>query len=188
MDLKRLFDLVAASAGLVVTAPLILALVFFIRRETPGPGFFKQRRIGKGGIPFTLYKLRTMKTGTRHLPTHETPVEVMTPLGAWLRRWKLDELPQLFNVVRGEMSLVGPRPSLETQTALIEARTRLGVMAVRPGITGLAQVEGIDMSDPQRLAERDADYVASQSFLGDLRLLLATVSGRGIGRDWTRKA
>jgi O-antigen biosynthesis protein WbqP len=107
----------------------------------------------------------------------------VTVLGDHLRRFKIDELPQLYNVLSGDMSLVGPRPCLPSQTELVEARRQLGVLAVRPGITGLAQVGGIDMSDANRLANVDAQYVSSQSFAGDLKLIWATLRGRGVGVD-----
>lgn len=181
--MKRTFDLICAVVGLAVAAPLLLVLMVAIRAQSSGSPIFAQRRVGRNAVSFVCYKLRTMYDGTEHAPTHVMASSVITPLGGWLRRWKLDELPQLFNVARGDMSLVGPRPCLESQTDLIEERKRLGVLAVRPGITGLAQVEGIDMSNPMRLARLDAKYVEAQSFLLDLKLLLSTALGRGIGID-----
>jgi O-antigen biosynthesis protein WbqP len=124
-----------------------------------------------------------MFTGTGDVPTHEVSAAAITPLGDYLRRFKIDELPQLFNVLAGDMSLVGPRPCLPSQLELIAARRRLGVLDVRPGITGLAQVRGIDMSNAERLAEVDAQYVRSRSFFGDLKLAWATVRGQGVGVD-----
>ena len=180
---KRTFDFTASLAGLIVLAPLLAVLMLLVRMQSAGPAIFAQRRVGRAGRHFTCYKLRTMYQGTASQPTHLVQAAAVTRLGQWLRRWKLDELPQLYNVVRGDMSLVGPRPCLPTQTALIAARERLGVMAVRPGITGLAQVRGIDMSDAERLALCDAQYVAGRSFGQDLKLLLATVGGDGRGVD-----
>jgi O-antigen biosynthesis protein WbqP len=107
----------------------------------------------------------------------------VTALGEHLRRFKIDELPQLWNVLIGDMSLVGPRPCLPSQIELVEARRRLGVLEMRPGITGLAQVSGVDMSDPNRLAEIDARYVRTQSLLGDFGLIWATLRGQGVGID-----
>jgi O-antigen biosynthesis protein WbqP len=124
-----------------------------------------------------------MYSGTANLPTHQVQASAVTSLGELLRRFKVDELPQLWNVLLGDMSLVGPRPCLPSQTELVEARKRLGVFAVRPGITGLAQVSGVDMSDANRLAEIDAQYVRTQSFVGDLRLVWATLRGQGVGVD-----
>ncbi|MDN2566848.1 sugar transferase [Aquibium sp. A9E412] len=175
--MKRAFDLVAAAAGLALAAPLIAVLVLLVRLESPGPGLFVQTRVGRAGRPFRCRKLRTMRAGTAAVPTHEAPADAVTRLGRMLRRSKLDELPQLWNVLVGEMSFVGPRPSLTSQGVLIAERRRRGVLALRPGITGLAQVHGIDMSDPRRLAEVDARYLAERSLALDLRILAATLFG-----------
>jgi len=178
---KRLFDVVAALLGLIVLGPLLLVLVVIIRRDSPGPGIFSQDRVGRNGRVFRCHKLRSMTRGAPNVPTHEAAVSHITDLGRVLRRTKLDELPQLWNVLLGEMSLVGPRPCLPSQSELIAEREKRGVLRIRPGITGLSQIEGIDMSEPVRLAERDADYVRSRSFVGDLRILLRTALG-GEGR------
>jgi O-antigen biosynthesis protein WbqP len=124
-----------------------------------------------------------MYSGTANVPTHQVEASAVTPFGELLRRFKIDELPQLWNVLVGDMSLVGPRPCLPSQIELVDARRRLGVFDVRPGVTGLAQVSGVDMSDANRLAEIDARYVRTQSVLGDFRLIWATVRGRGVGVD-----
>lgn len=116
-----------------------------------------------------------MYAGTPNRATHETPVTQVTRVGAFLRKSKIDELPQLVNVLRGDMSLVGPRPSLPSQSALIEARLQAGVLHALPGITGLAQVHGVDMSDPDRLASIDRRYIETQSFARDIGLILATL-------------
>ena len=179
--MKRVFDILASGAGLLVFGPVILVLAVLVRRDSPGPGIFAQARVGRGERVFTCYKLRTMAQGTVSAASHETPVSAVTRLGAALRRWKLDELPQLWNVLKGEMSFVGPRPCLPMQTELVEARRALGVFDIRPGITGKAQVMGVDMSEPQRLARLDADYARERSFLGDLELILRTVVGGGRG-------
>jgi O-antigen biosynthesis protein WbqP len=181
--MKRVFDILGSAFLLLVGWPLLLLLLLWIRLETPGPAIFVQRRIGQGGRLFTCYKLRTMFAQTPDLPTHLVDESALTPLGHRLRRFKLDELPQLYNVLVGDMSLVGPRPSLPSQTELIEARRRLGALEVKPGITGLAQVMGIDMSEPQRLAAVDAQYARNQSFLGDMRLMVATLFGGGMNID-----
>jgi O-antigen biosynthesis protein WbqP len=179
--MKRAFDLLAASAGLVVASPIFLACVLAVRLSSPGPAVFRQTRVGQGERPFTCYKLRTMYLDTGDRPSHEVGASSVTPVGKWLRRLKLDEIPQLWNVATGEMSLVGPRPCLPKQVELVEARRRRGVYALRPGITGLAQVQGVDMSDPERLAALDAEYLRTRSFMGDLKLILATVTGAGQG-------
>lgn len=126
-----------------------------------------------------------MYLGTADRPTHEVNAASVTPLGAFLRKTKFDELPQLYNVLKGAMSLVGPRPCLPSQTELIEARRRNDVFRLRPGITGLAQVMNIDMSVPERLAHIDGTYAQTRTFAGDLKLILATVTGSGRGIDRT---
>ncbi len=179
--MKRLFDIAASLAGLVFLGWLIGILAVIVRRDSPGPGIFAQERVGRNNAIFTCYKLRTMYCDTRSAASHETSATAVTRLGRRLRALKLDELPQLWNVLKGEMSFVGPRPCLPSQTVLVEERQRRGVFAVRPGITGKAQVMGIDMSDPVRLAEIDAAAVAERSFVGDLLLILRTVTGGGQG-------
>ena len=178
---KRLFDIAASLFGLLAFGWAILALAFLIRYDTPGPGIFRQERVGRNRVPFTCCKLRTMAVETADAATHDTHASAVTPLGTTLRRYKVDELPQLWNVLKGDMSLVGPRPCLPIQEAVISARDRLGVHTARPGITGLAQVRGIDMSTPERLAQVDAVYVANRSFAGDLKIILRTVMGAGQG-------
>lgn len=183
--MKRAFDVMAAAFGLLVAVPVLAITALFIRRESPGPAIFAQRRVGRNGVEFTCYKLRTMYTGTAQRPTHKLSSSSVTPLGGFLRRTKLDEVPQLYNVLVGDMSLVGPRPCLPAQIELIASRRAEGALDVRPGITGLAQVMNVDMSDPQRLSKIDGDYARTQSFAGDLRLILATLTGSGRGIDRT---
>ena len=180
---KRFFDIVVAAAGLILGAPLLALASAAIRFESRGSPIFAQVRVGTNGRLFTCYKLRTMYTGTSNLPTHQAQKSAVTPLGAHLRRWKIDELPQLYNVLAGDMSLVGPRPCLPSQVGLIKARERMGVHRVLPGITGLAQVRGIDMSEPEKLAAVDAEYANNATFLGDIKLMIATIVGQGLGVD-----
>jgi O-antigen biosynthesis protein WbqP len=184
--MKRAFDLVVAVFGLMITWPLILVLAILIRRDSDGPAIFAQSRVGRRGRPFQCYKLRTMRRDTPHLPSHDVMASQITPMGSFLRKTKLDELPQLWNVARGEMSLVGPRPCLPSQTLLVAERLRRSVLDLRPGITGLAQINAIDMSDPVRLAEVDAQYLAAQSFWLDLEILFRTVFGRAGQGDRVR--
>lgn len=179
--IKRSFDLIVATAGLIVLTPVIALLLVLVRLDSPGPGLFRQTRVGREEEPFTCYKLRTMKTGTAHAATHEVGASAVTRLGRVLRRTKLDELPQLWNIVRGQMSFVGPRPCLPTQHELIEERRKHGVFALRPGITGVAQVAGVDMSDPVRLAALDATYAGSQGLGTDIGLIARTFLGAGQG-------
>lgn len=181
--MKRAFDTVASALFLAMVWPVLLITIIAIRLRDPGPAIFAQVRVGKGGRLFTCYKLRTMYSGTLNLPSHLVGAASVTPLGTRLRRFKIDELPQLVNVLIGEMSLVGPRPCLASQTELIEARRERGALDVLPGITGLAQVNNVDMSNALRLAEIDGQYARTQSFLGDLKLIFATLGGQGVGID-----
>ncbi|TGU93977.1 sugar transferase [Mesorhizobium sp. M00.F.Ca.ET.151.01.1.1] len=172
---KKIFDLAGAAVLLVATSPILLLAILAVRASSPGPVIFSQTRIGREGALFRCHKLRTMYQGTPSLPSHETPASAVTSVGKSLRKFKLDELPQLWNVLCGEMSLVGPRPCLPTQTELIECRRRLGVLQALPGMTGLAQIRGIDMSNPRLLAETDAIYLRTASFWLDLRILFGTL-------------
>lgn len=174
---KRAFDLVMAALLLVVTLPVLLLAMLVIRVSSPGPALFSQIRVGQNGMLFRCHKVRTMYQGTPSLPSHEAPENSVTVIGKALRKFKIDELPQLWNVLKGEMSLVGPRPCLPTQTELIELRRRLGVLSALPGITGLAQIRDIDMSDPKLCAETDAAYLQTASIGFDLRILLGTIIG-----------
>lgn len=178
---KRLTDWVFALSVIALFWWLLIAVWLAVRATSKGPGIFAQERVGRGGEAFTCYKFRTMREGTRQAGTHEVSASHVTPLGALLRRTKLDELPQVWNILRGELSLVGPRPCLPVQNELIVERRRRGVLEVLPGITGLAQVSGIDMSDPAKLAEWDQRYVATQCIPSDLKIIWQTFRGRGSG-------
>ncbi len=178
MILIRVLDSVLASIGLIVASPL-LSFLYVVGLFDTGSPLFIQERVGRNRRPFRLVKFRTMRPGTPEVATHMADASAVTRWGAFLRRTKLDELPQLWNVLKGDMSLVGPRPCLPNQTELIAARERLGVFAVRPGITGLAQIQGIDMSDPERLAKVDAEMVRRLNVGFYLRCLLLTLAGRG---------
>ncbi len=177
---QRVLDVVIALPGLVILSPLMLALWLIGLFDTGSPLFF-QERVGRDRRPFILVKFRTMRPGTPSVGTHLADPGAVTRWGAFLRRTKLDELPQLWNVLRGDMSLVGPRPCLANQTELITARARLGVFSARPGITGLAQIQGIDMSMPERLAATDAQMIASLDLAAYFRYLALTLFGRGAG-------
>ena len=174
-------DLAAALGGLILFAPPMLILWALIRKEGDGPAIFAQPRVGRGGQVFTCYKFRTMTIGTKQAGTHEVSSAAVTPLGAKLRRYKLDELPQLWNVLWGDMSLIGPRPCLPAQEELVRLRSQAGVLHIRPGISGLAQVSGVDMSDPARLVAWDARYIALRGLILDMRLILQTALGAGQG-------
>lgn len=179
--MKRAFDICLALMGLPFAVPVLLICMLAIRLNSPGPAIFIQRRVGRDEKPFNFYKLRTMHRNTAESPSHHTPASSVTSVGKWLRATKLDELPQLFNILKGDMSFVGPRPCLQSQTELIEYRRQRGVYALMPGITGVAQVRGIHMSEPERLAEVDATYLRPWSLTADLRLIIMTVFGAGRG-------
>jgi lipopolysaccharide/colanic/teichoic acid biosynthesis glycosyltransferase len=176
----RVLDVVLATVGLLLALPL-LAILFLVCLADTGAPLFRQVRVGLHQRPFTLVKLRTMRPDTQSVATHLADGSAVTPLGRFLRRTKLDELPQLWNVLKGEMSLVGPRPCLFNQQELIDERAKRGVFGARPGITGLAQVQGTDMSTPRLLAEIDAQMLASLSVATYFRYILATVTGSGRG-------
>jgi lipopolysaccharide/colanic/teichoic acid biosynthesis glycosyltransferase len=177
----RAIDLAAAAIILILLLPLIAILWLVIRLGSPGPAIFAQTRVGKGQAPFTLYKFRTMKRDTASVGTHEVGVSAVTKAGKFLRKTKLDELPQAINLLRGEMTLVGPRPCLPVQEELVDARSALGVFAMKPGITGYAQIREIDMSRPQELAQSDHIYMKLQSLVLNFKIILLTAFGRGRG-------
>lgn len=176
---KRAFDLALALLLFLPATLLCVPLAFLIHLADGASPIFLQVRVGQANRPFRLYKLRTMRTDSPNLPTHQSSTSHVTRLGKFLRRTKLDELPQLLNVLRGDMSFVGPRPCLPTQTDLMQLRDRLGVSALRPGITGVSQIAGLDMSDPLALAASDATY--AWSLRTDLAILSRTLFGSGTG-------
>jgi len=179
--LIRTFDFVLALSGLVATSPFVLAAAVVVRMTSAGAAIFAQPRVGRHERVFICYKLRTMKAGTRSAASHEVTAAAITRVGAVLRRTKLDELPQLWNVLVGEMSLVGPRPCLPIQQEVIEARRNLQVFDVRPGITGLAQIRDIDMSNGPKLAEVDAIWLERASILTYMETIFQTLRGKGSG-------
>ncbi|AYV21209.1 MULTISPECIES: sugar transferase [Vibrio] len=178
--LTRLLDFVFAITGLCLLWPVMLVVYLVGRMDSDSP-IFSQTRVGKEGKAFTLYKFRTMVVSTQSVATHMVDAQSVTKLGSILRKTKLDELPQLVNVLKGEMSFVGPRPCLFNQEELIEERRELGVDKVLPGITGLAQVNGIDMSEPKKLALVDARMISNHSLSQYFRLIIATAIGKGAG-------
>ncbi|GAA0353624.1 sugar transferase [Bowmanella denitrificans] len=159
----------------------MLIVIYLIGMFDTRAPLFRQVRVGRYQQPFTLVKFRTMKPDTASVPSHLADANAITPFGKFLRRTKLDELPQLWNVLKGDMSLVGPRPGLATQVELTEARSLLGVYDVRPGITGLAQIKGIDMSTPQLLAKVDRTMLTTLSVPQYFSYIFKTVSGAGAG-------
>jgi O-antigen biosynthesis protein WbqP len=176
----RFSDLLFSSVGLLVGAPVFFAIYVICLFDTGAP-LFRQERVGRNQKPFTLVKFRTMRPDTASVPSHLADASAITPFGAFLRRSKLDELPQLWNVFKGEMSLVGPRPCLLNQVELIKERAARTVFVARPGVTGLAQVSNIDMSTPKLLAETDARMLQSLDLSSYFKYIFMTVSGKGAG-------
>ena len=184
--LKRLFDIIVALAGLLVGWPILLALALAVRLDSPGPALHWSRRVGRGNRVFRMPKFRTMRTDAPDVATHllPDPDRWVTPLGRFLRRSSLDELPQLWSVLKGDMSLVGPRPALFNQDDLVALRTEAGVESLRPGVTGWAQINGRDELPVPEKVRLDREYLERMSFAFDLRILAATalaaVTGRGV--------
>lgn len=176
----RLLDIVFSFVGLVVGFPILVVLTIIGLFDTGSP-IFRQVRVGRHKKPFTLVKFRTMKVDTASVASHLASASAITPFGDFLRKTKLDELPQLWNVLCGDMSLVGPRPCLFNQQELISEREKRGVLLARPGITGLAQVNEIDMSTPVLLAETDAKMLSSLGLTSYFKYIFMTVTGKGMG-------
>ncbi len=176
----RLFDILFSFFCLLFGWPVLL-IIYLIGLFDTGSPLFKQERVGRNKKPFTLVKFRTMSIDTQSVASHLASSASITKIGGFLRKTKLDELPQLWNVLKGEMSLVGPRPNLFNQEELIEERDKRGVYDVRPGITGLAQVNEIDMSTPQLLAETDQKMIQSLTLADYFRYILMTATGKGRG-------
>jgi O-antigen biosynthesis protein WbqP len=179
-------DIAGGLAGLVVLSPLFLGLAIAVRLGSPGPALHWSRRVGRRNRIFPMPKFRTMRTGAPDVASHllDDPNAWVTPLGRFLRRTSLDELPQLWSVVKGDMSLVGPRPALFNQDDLVALRTEAGVDALRPGLTGWAQINGRDELPIREKARLDREYLERMSMAFDLRILAATalsaISGRGV--------
>jgi O-antigen biosynthesis protein WbqP len=173
---KRLFDIAISAAALILLSPLLLITAFAIWLEDRGPAFFRQDRVGKDGETFRIFKFRSMPVNTPHVAKADAGALRVTRVGKVIRRTSVDELPQLLNIFRGDMSVVGPRPPLPSQTALLETRAALGAMWCKPGLTGWAQVNGRDgMSEPEK-GRLDAQYAEQVSFVTDLRIILRTFS------------
>jgi len=183
---KRAVDIVIALMGLVVLSPLLAGLAIAVRRDSPGPALHWSRRVGRDNVIFRMPKYRTMRTGAPNVATHllAEPDQWITPLGRFLRRTSLDELPQLWSVLKGDMSLVGPRPALFNQDDLVALRTARGVHRLRPGVTGWAQVNGRDELPIPQKVKLDVEYLQRRSLAFDIRILAATakaaLSGRGV--------
>jgi len=178
--LFRVLDITFSLIGLALFSPVMIIITILGAFDTGSP-FFLQYRLGRDKKPFLLFKFRTMRLNTISQPSHLADRDAITPLGRFLRKSKLDEMPQLFNVLIGDMSLVGPRPGLIDHGELTKVRDSLGVFRLRPGVTGLSQINGIDMSEPYKLAKMDAEMIGSFSVWFYLHCLVLTLLGRGRG-------
>lgn len=177
--IKRILDLVLSFVGLIALSPLFLLIVIAIKLDSPGPVLFKQKRIGRKKSYFYILKFRTMRIDTpKDMPTHllSNPERYITRVGGFLRKTSLDELPQIFNIIRGEMSIIGPRPALWNQEDLIAERDKYGANDVTPGLTGWAQINGRDELEIPVKAKLDGEYVRKLSFRFDVRCFLGTIS------------
>lgn len=175
--LKRCVDVILSLAGMVLASWLYLIIIIAILIDDPGPVFFKQKRVGKNKKIFKLYKFRSMKMTTPHdTPTHmlENPEQYITRVGKFLRKSSLDEIPQLWNILKGDMSVIGPRPALWNQDDLIEERDKYGANDIRPGLSGWAQICGRDELEIEDKAKLDGEYVQKMSFLFDCRCFFGT--------------
>lgn len=181
----RIFDFIFSLLGILFLFPIFIVLLIVGFFDTGAP-IFAQERVGKNKHPFKLYKFRSMHVNTQSVATHLASQASVTKWGSFLRKSKLDELPQLVNVLKGNMSLVGPRPNLFNQEELIEERDKRGVYKVVPGITGEAQINKIDMSTPKLLAETDAVMTKNLTFQKYIYYIVVTVLGKGSG-DRMRK-
>lgn len=175
---KRAIDAVLAFMGILVLLPVFLIIIIAIKIDDPGPAFFKQKRVGINKSFFKLYKFRSMKMDTPDIPTHllENPEQYITKVGSFLRKTSLDELPQMWNILKGDMSIIGPRPALWNQDDLVAERDRYGANDVRPGLTGWAQINGRDELEIPVKARLDGDYVENLSFMFDIKCFFGTVA------------
>lgn len=175
---KRILDFVLSLVGMIVLSPVLIVISLIIKIDSKGPVFFKQKRVGKNKVYFEIYKFRTMYTDTpKDMPTHllNNPDIFITKVGRILRKTSLDELPQLFNIFKGEMAIVGPRPALYNQYDLISERDKYGANDIRPGLTGWAQINGRDELDIERKAELDGEYAKNITFCMDAKCFIRTI-------------
>lgn len=177
--IKRPLDFVLSLAGIIVLSPVLLVIVICIKVSSPGPIFFKQKRVGIHKTHFNILKFRTMRIDTpKDVPTHllENPDQYITGIGEFLRKTSLDELPQLFNILKGDMAVIGPRPALWNQYDLIAERDRYGANDILPGLTGWAQINGRDELEIDVKARLDGEYVQKMSFLFDCKCFFGTIT------------
>ena len=177
--LKRVLDFILSLIGLVVLSPVLLIIALIIKTTSPGPVFFKQKRVGKNNTYFNILKFRTMRTDTpKDTPTHllANPEQYITSIGKVLRKTSLDEFPQIINILKGDMSIIGPRPALWNQYDLIEERDKYGANDILPGLTGWAQINGRDELEIDVKARLDGEYVEKMSFLFDCKCFFGTIT------------
>ncbi|MCF1619983.1 sugar transferase [Tetragenococcus koreensis] len=176
--IKRIIDFILALLGVIVLSPILLLICLAIKIDSKGPIIFKQKRVGKEKVYFSIYKFRTMKNDTpKEIPTHllNKPDAFITKVGKFLRKTSLDELPQLFNILKGDMAVIGPRPALWNQYDLIAERDKYGVNDIQPGLTGLAQISGRDELEIPIKAQLDGKYTENVSFMMDLKCFVGTL-------------
>lgn len=177
--MKRIIDFLLSLIGIIVLSPVLLLLCLAIKIDSKGPIIFKQKRVGKNKTHFNIYKFRTMKIDTpKEMPTHllEDPDFYITKVGKFLRKTSLDELPQLFNIIKGDMAVIGPRPALWNQYDLIEERDKYGANDIRPGLTGLAQISGRDELEIPIKAKIDGKYTDNISLMMDIKCFFGTIT------------
>ncbi|WP_176273411.1 MULTISPECIES: sugar transferase [unclassified Enterococcus] len=177
--MKRIIDFILSLIGIIVLSPVLLLLCLAIKIDSKGPIIFKQKRVGKNKTHFNIYKFRTMKIDTpKEMPTHllSDPDFYITKVGKILRKTSLDELPQLFNIIKGDMAVIGPRPALWNQYDLIEERDKYGANDIRPGLTGLAQISGRDELEIPIKAKLDGKYTDNISLMMDIKCFFGTIT------------
>jgi O-antigen biosynthesis protein WbqP len=172
---KRLGDVLAVILLLILISPFLLVIAFLIKFHDGGPVIFRQKRIGKNGQEFDFMKFRSMPVNTPNVVSTQTSVLKVTPIGRFIRRTNLDEIPQFINVLKGDMSIIGPRPSLLSQTSLIEMRRQNGAINLRPGLTGWAQVNAYDYMPEEEKARLDGEYFEKFGLSLDLKIVLGTI-------------
>lgn len=178
MKIKRTMDFILSVIGVIVLSPFFVILIIAIKLDSPGPILFKQKRVGKGKTHFYILKFRTMRVDTpKDMPTHllANPEQYITKVGKFLRKTSLDELPQIINIIKGEMSIIGPRPALWNQYDLLEERDKYGANGVTPGLTGLAQISGRDELEIPLKAKLDGDYVREMGLKMDIKCFFGTI-------------
>lgn len=174
---KRAFDIASSACGMILLSPVILGTAIAVKVTSPGPVLFRQQRVGRGKRLFDIYKFRTMRTDTPNLPSHMINAnDWFTPIGAMLRKFSLDELPQLWNIFKGDMSVIGPRPALWSQFNLVAARDEVGANDVRPGLTGWAQINGRDEISIEDKVALDGEYVRRRGIVLDMKCFMGTFS------------